>query len=237
MASAACRLDLSAVEASLLEVQAQFASLNSRIVERRDPFVDTVRQNMLAGYALVDQFAASGIDLFALKNVDRLLDINTTILCGTDPAERLESAAHITATQERFNSDGEGSAKHLLEWYSQHRHEDSYLRAAGVYIHILSKPQLFIEGNHRSGSLIMSYILMREGRPPFVLRTDNAEAYFNPSTVIRNLSKHGLKALLKMPLIRRRYADFLRSQCRRGEGLYLRKNAMQGDSHGKADAR
>jgi hypothetical protein len=42
-------------------------------------------------------------------------------------------------------------------------------RAAEVYIYILSEPQLFIAGNHRTGALVLSYILAREGRPPFVL--------------------------------------------------------------------
>lgn len=230
------RLDLQAIERSLREVQAHFNAVNARILEKRDPFLDAVRDNMVAGYALADSLATRGIDLFSLKNVGCLLDINTTVLCGNDPVLRQESAAHIAATEERFYAEGEGSIKSLLEWYGLHRHEDTFLRAAGVYIHILSKPQLFIEGNHRSGSLIMSYILMREGRSPFVLRVDNAEAYFNPSTVIRNLAKHGLKALLKTPLIRRRYADFLRSQCRRNEGLYLRGTAAKAARCSGADA-
>ena len=35
----------------------------------------------------------------------------------------------------------------------------------------------------------------RAGLPPFVLTLDNAEGYFNPSSVIRNSAKHGVKAL------------------------------------------
>ena len=74
---------------------------------------------------------------------------------------------------------------------------------------ILSKPQLFIEGNNRSGSLIVSYLLMRAGLPPFVLTLDNAEGYFNPSSVIRNSAKHGVKALYELPKIKKKYAAFL----------------------------
>ena len=68
---------------------------------------------------------------------------------------------------------------------------------------------MFIEGNHRSGSLIVSYLLMREGLPPFVLTLDNAEGYFNPSSVIRNSAKHGVKALYELPKIKKKYAAFL----------------------------
>jgi hypothetical protein len=50
----------------------------------------------------------------------------------------------------------------------------AWKRAAGVYVRTLSEPELFIEGNHRSGALVMSYILAREGYPPFVLTAENA---------------------------------------------------------------
>jgi hypothetical protein len=74
----------------------------------------------------------------------------------------------------------------VLEWHARHEGESAWSRAAGAYVRTLSKPQLFIEGNHRAGALMMSYILVREGRPPFVLSVENAGAYFDPSAVIRN---------------------------------------------------
>jgi hypothetical protein len=76
-------------------------------------------------------------------------------------------------------------------------------------VRILSKPQLFIEGNHRTGALIMSYVLLRNGRPPFVLNVDNALAYFDPSALIRNTSKLGAIALFRLPGIKKRFAQFL----------------------------
>jgi hypothetical protein len=71
---------------------------------------------------------------------------------------------------------------------------------------------LFIEGNNRSGSLIVSYLLMRAGLPPFVLTLENAGGYFNPSSVIRNSAKHGVKALYELPKIKKKYAAFLEGQ-------------------------
>lgn len=212
--SASCHLDLRAIERSLCEVQFNFALLNERIFEPRDPFIDAVRHNLLAGYALIDDYVARGIDLFSLQNVGLMLEINATVLCGTDPANRAEYAEHLAATEKRFFGSGEGSIRDLLEWYDVHRSESIWKRAAGVYIRILSKPQLFIEGNHRSGSLIVSYLLMRESLPPFVLTVDNAEGYFNPSSVIRNLPKRGIKVLFKIPGIKKRYARFLEEQAR-----------------------
>ena len=78
------------------------------------------------------------------------------------------------------------------------------------YVRMLSKPQLFIEGNHRTGALVMSSILLRDGQPPFVLSVENAAAYFEPSAVIRDIHKHSPGSLFRAPGIRRRLAALLR---------------------------
>ncbi|MBL0168277.1 MAG: hypothetical protein IPP85_14580 [Propionivibrio sp.] len=208
------RLNLPAIEHLLMQVQASFNLLSEGFIEPRDPFIDAVRRNMLAGYALVDDYLQRGIDLFSLQHVDLMLEINTTVLCGTSPERRAEYADHIAATREYFfdNEENGGGIKDLFEWYGMHRNESAWKRAAGVYVRILSKPQLFIEGNHRSGSLIVSYLLMREGFPPFVLTVDNAAGYFNPSTVMRKLPKRGVRALYQVPKIKKKYAAFLEEQ-------------------------
>ncbi|HYB42000.1 MAG TPA: hypothetical protein VEL75_09545, partial [Candidatus Methylomirabilis sp.] len=82
--------------------------------------------------------------------------------------------------------------------------------AAGAHVRILSRPQLFIEGNHRTGALVMSYILMQGGEPPFVLTVDNAAAYFDPSAAIRDADKNGPARLFRLPVIRQRLAALLR---------------------------
>lgn len=206
-------LDLAAIEASLLAVQHHFAVLNGLLEEPRDPFVDLVRNNMLEGYALVDRLARQGVDIFDLQNLDWMIEINNVVLCGSDPARRLEYIKHVQATQERFYSDSEGGGIHALyEWYQAHAEDSVWKRAAGAFVRILSKPQLFIEGNHRSASLIASLLLVREGHPPFVLTTENAAGFFNPASVVRRLPKNGMVALFRFPKIKKRYAEFLKAQ-------------------------
>lgn len=205
-------IDLRAIEQCLEDVQAHFAALNDSLDEPRDPMVDEVRNNMLEGYALVDHLVAEGVDLFDLQQIDWMIEINNVVLCGVDPAKRAEYFTHIQATRERFFDAENGGVGDLLEWYAMHKHESVWKRAAGVFVRILSKPQLFIEGNHRSASLIVSFLLVREGHPPFVLTTDNALAFFNPASVLRRLPKKGFSALVKMPKIKKRYAIFLAEQ-------------------------
>lgn len=206
------RLDLPAIEAALREVQGRFSELSMQFTEPRDPFTDEVLNNVLAGYALIDDYVANDVDLFHLQNLNLMLEINATVLCGKDPDRRIEFAQHLAATEAHFFNNVEGGIKDLFNWYCAYRSESVWKRAAGVYVRVLSKPQLFIEGNHRSGSLIVSYLLMRAGQPPFVLTLDNAKGYFNPSSVIRNSAKHGVKSLYELPKIKKKYAAFLEDQ-------------------------
>ncbi|WP_330216318.1 hypothetical protein [Pseudomonas sp. AM8] len=206
------RLDLPAIERALRQVQSHFTQLSQHFTEPRDPLTDEVLNNVLEGYALVDEYVARGVDLFDLQQLNLMLEINATVLCGRDPACRLDYAQHLAATEAHFFNNVEGGIKDLYNWYCAYHSDSVWKRAAGVYVRILSKPQLFIEGNNRSGSLIVSYLLMRAGLPPFVLTLENAEGYFNPSSVIRNSAKHGVKALYELPKIKKKYAAFLEEQ-------------------------
>ena len=193
-------------------MQAQFPRINAILQSPRDRMDDAIVENMLAGYAAVDDLIARKVDLFSVANLRQFLELNATVLCGVNPQTRLESAPHLAATDARFYEETNGGIRDIMEWYEMHAKEGTELRAAGVYIRVLSEPELFIEGNHRTGALIMSYILARDGRPPFVLTVDNAKAYFDPSTLFTNKKMKRLTLLFVMPRIKRNFAEFLHSQ-------------------------
>jgi len=44
-------------------------------------------------------------------------------------------------------------------------------------------------GNHRTGALLMSYLLVRDGDPAFVLSVETAPAYFGPSSLLSGTRK------------------------------------------------
>lgn len=211
-------LNLPAIEASLRRVQQEFDVINQRLSAQRDPMSDEVVENLLAGYGFVDDLVKSGVDVFSMGQHHHLLELNTLVLCGRNPVRRAEFALHIAATKRRFYEEREGGIEDLAEWCSRHWSESVWRLAAGVYMRILSKPQLFIEGNHRTGALIMSYVLLRKGKPPFVLSVDNTLAYFDPSTVIRNTSKLGPIALFRLPGVKKRFAQFLEAHA---DDVYL----------------
>jgi len=213
--AAPARLNLPAIAATLGRVQRDFDAVNRSLAARRDPLSDHVVSNMVAGYALVDALLADGVDLLAMGNLKRLLELNTVVLCGTSPDRQALYAAHVEATSRRFYEERDAGIEDVVEWYARHADEPVWARAAGVYIRILSKPQLFIEGNHRTGALVMSYLLVREGQPPFVLSRDNAVAYFEPSASIRDSTKTGPAAFFRQAIIRRRLTALLVRHCDR----------------------
>lgn len=170
---------------------------------------------MVAGYELVDNFISQHLDLFAMGNLRLLLEMNAVVLCGRDERRRTQAAAHLAATERRFYEQEGGGVRDIVEWYALHRTESPWRRAAGVYVRMLSEPELFIEGNHRTGALVMSYVLAREGRPPFVLTDANAQAYLDPSTLIMETRKHSLVAVFRLPKIKRYFARFLKEHADR----------------------
>jgi hypothetical protein len=78
-------------------------------------------------------------------------------------------------------------------------------------VRIVSKAQLFIEGNHRSGALVVSYLLVHEGQPPFVLAPDSAAAYFEAATAAQDVHKQSLAMVVRLRGLRGRLARVLAS--------------------------
>jgi prophage maintenance system killer protein len=209
------RLNLSEIESSLLAVQADFDQINSTLSTPRDPLSDRVIGYMMRGYEQVDRLLAEDHDLFRVGSSGCLLGLNHLVLCGAGAEQRADCRQQIQATAAHFYDHGDGGVEALINRVRILDGESVWRRAAGVYIQVLSQPQLFIEGNHRTGALIMSWMLAREGRPPFVLSVANAKAYFDPSELVKNARKRTLKMLVERPKLIRRFAELLESEADR----------------------
>ena len=221
------RLNLPAIESSLKAVQADFDRINRSLSQPRDPMTDEVRENMMSGYRYVDEALAQGTDFFRLGNSRGLLELNILVLSGKSKAKRKQFRQHIASTEQRFYGEEGGGIGDLMEWLARNQDDNIWKRAAGVYIHILSQPQLYIEGNHRTGALIMAYMLAREGKPPFVLSLENAKAYFEPSSLAQVTKKQSLSMLIRLPKLRKRLAKLLK---RSAEMRYLIQQAKMGNA-------
>ena len=100
-----------------------------------------------------------------------MLELNIITQIGSDWASKQKYREYIDKVEERFNR----YVWAVWNWYEANKDKSPWYLAAGVYARIVGSPQLFEEGNHRTGMLIASYILMREGYPPFVISEDNVE--------------------------------------------------------------
>jgi hypothetical protein len=203
------RLRLGRIEDELFDLQRHFPAINAVLNCQRDDFTDMVRQNMLAAYEFLDAIVGQGLDLFGRDGLEALLQLNHLVLLGKGYDAR-EFGRHISVTRSQFFDNFRDYVKPIRRWYRKHETENPYKVAAQVYVGVLSQPQLFQEGNHRTGSLIASGILLQNDRPPLVLTRQNAIAYFNPSSEIKFTDKRTIRGRLRLPTYQRAFREFLK---------------------------
>lgn len=210
------RLNIVAIEAALVSVQREFPRINASLTARRDPLNDEVVANMVDGYRRVDDWLAKGIDLFTMGKSVHLLELNRIVLCGDNSRPHDCSAKQLKLTEQHFYEADSGGVGALMDWLELYQHISVWRRAAGVFTRVLSQPQLYLEGNHRTGALLMGYLLAREGLPPFVLTVENARHFFEPASLIKKRKKHGLDNLLRLPKMAKHLARLLEDQADSG---------------------
>lgn len=204
------KLDLNRIEAELLEVGLRLREFDAGAGTTHDPLDGEAIANMLEGYRYIERLECDRVDLFSPGSSLHLLELNCIVLCGTQPHRRAEQAKQLAATERRFYDEPDAGIGDLVDWYRANANASVWDRAAGVYVRILATPQLYLEGNHRTGSLVMSHVLMRAGEAPFVLTSPNAVEYFALSNAIRGLRKNSIWARLQLRQTRRKLAEILR---------------------------
>jgi hypothetical protein len=202
------RLRLGRIDDELREVQSHFPAINAQLKLHRDDFTDTVRQNMVSAFEFLDALVDQNVDLSSDEGLEALLQLNHLVLLGKG-YNLGEFGRHISVTRQRFFDNFHRYIKPIRRWYRKHQTENPYKVAAQVYVGVLSQPQLYQEGNHRTGSLIASGLLLQNGRPPFVLTRQNAIAYFNPSSEIKFTDKRTINGKLRLPKYQRDFREFL----------------------------
>jgi len=151
---------------------------------------------MVEAYGYVDSLLASGQDPFAYGGSHLLLEMNHLVLCGTSPERRAEFARHVEATERRFYDDHLCGADAFYSWAATARHFAPIGYAARSFYRIVSTPQLFIEGNRRTATLLASYVLGRAGSPPFVVDPQTFQTYSSLSTASKAVDRRWLTSCL-----------------------------------------
>jgi hypothetical protein len=206
------RLQLELIDSSLRSVEMHWKEINDELelrgIGRKDtPFTAIVRMRMLSAYRYLDDLLSQQIPPFSPESIGHMLVLNHRVHYGTDQQLMSEYKSAMKATAEKFNHH----IGPLQDWYKEHhKRGDHPLKiAAEIYVSILGYPQLFIEGNHRAGSLIANWINVYNGFPPFVLSANNAIAYFAPSAEIKSFAdKSTWRGMARLPKYRKSFLIF-----------------------------
>ncbi len=206
------RLNLEVVEQSLKKVEKNWQKIDDELdrlkIGRKDtPFNSDLREKMMSAYEYLDSLLKDEVEPFSDKSFGMMLELNNLVHYGKNIKLRYGENEALQVSKEKFY-------KHigvLNRWYEKHKkREDNPLKiAAEIYVGIVGYPQLFVEGNHRTGSMISSWIDMYHGEPPFILSPDNAVAYFAPSSEIKHFSdKSTWRGRWKLPKYKKSFREF-----------------------------
>lgn len=209
-------LQLPVIAEELYRVQRVFPEINAGLHTGREDFSNTVLDNLLDAYAHLNELIAQDFSPFSPPGVSEIFTLNTLVLGGFDCDWRNSHKRFLKESRERFYV----MIQPLIKWYEKHHNDNPFKLAAGMYVGVLSHPQLFMEGNHRTGTLIASWILLKHEQPPFVLTVENAKTYFDPSAEIKFTDKRKVNGQLKLPKYRRYFRDFLEAQVKPNYLLY-----------------
>jgi hypothetical protein len=202
------RLKLETIGCTLQEVEDNWTTIESALskagVGKRDvPFNSWIRENMMSAYTYLDQLLEKGVEPFSVESLGYMLGLSSRVLYGQDQALREEYSGALEANSQKFYAQIEP----MINWYQKHKGENKLRKLAGeIYVSVLGPPQLFIEGNHRTGSLIANWINVFHGYPPFVLSPENAVAFFLPSSEIKQfVNKATWRGRNKLPKYRKSF--------------------------------
>lgn len=204
------QFNLKSIGQAISSFQKHFTAISEKLHMRREELDQEMSDRILSAYDFLNSLLAKDVDLFTPAGMHNLLELNHIVLCGTDAVTRTQYYNHLQETRSGFLK----KVRPIKEWVIKKREKnDPWKVATGYYAKSLSQPQLFIEGNHRTGNIILNYLLISKDKPPFVISEHSAVEYLNLSTMIKFSNKNSaLDSTLKFPGLRKKFHDFLKEK-------------------------
>ncbi len=202
------RLDLTQIERALHALGDAASSGRIDPDHADEPINDEVLRRMFGGYRYVDELLAGQTDIFAYGRTSHIVELNHQVLCGASPERRRQFSDHIAETERWFYDRPEGIGA-FFDWYRRSVTQAPVTLAAGVFVHTVSLPQLFIEGNGRTATLLASYVLARAGLPPLVVTPGHYPCYREAVSRCVALDRHGFASGFAIARTTRRVSAFL----------------------------
>ena len=203
------RLDLERIRAALDDFARAIPALNRELDAALAPLAPASRDALVAAYAELDRLHALGVDLLAPGESRRLLALNRIVLHGARGGASRHAATERRAASLRYYDAPRGGIGDLVAWYERRRRRPAPRLAAGLYVRLQCSPQLFVEGNHRTGMLLASHVLLRARCPPLVMTPALAAPWFALTPELQRLDRHGARLLFAGPRLTRRAAALI----------------------------
>lgn len=200
---------LDAIERSLHRFRREFPAINNDLSMRREEFTGVMVDRIIEAYDFLNSLLIKDMNLFTPVGLYALLEMNHIVLCGRDRETRLQYFQHVNETRKSFQL----RITPIKTWVIRNQDtENPYMLAAGFYSRMLARPQLFLEGNHRTGNILLNYLLISRNAFPYIIAPEHARRYLDVSGDIKFTDKeHTLDTALRMPGHRRRFQSFLQT--------------------------
>ncbi len=172
-------LDIKKIEQNYEEIAKNWGELSSKLEIQRDKFEKRMYQNLLGACDYINFLIKNDKSLSRSEN---LLELNMKVH-GID--ENPNEYKNFRYESEKKMLKSFPLIKKPLKFY----HQSPLKAATYVFSMALSQPQLFIEGNHRTSSLIVTYMLMQEKKLAFILTPENAVNFLDIAGRIKYSNK------------------------------------------------
>lgn len=209
------RFDLHAICDALCGLSRRMPQVNAQLENHHPGLDEDSVQHLLQAYALLDHFLDSGKQLLSMGQSGDLLALNHCVLFGSENADNHEFDRAFAASEEHFYGQGGAGVGELLSWYAAQHDQSVWMRAAGVFLRTLGPPQLFIEGNHRTGVLLVNFVLGMDRQPPLVIDQQFAPVWFERTEALRTRRRSFLDPSSWLQSHTAQMADMIRNQVSR----------------------
>lgn len=172
------RFDLLAISQALHGLRHEMDRINHRLEHEQVVFNKQSVNQIVQAYGMLDHYLGSGVQLLSMGQSSEVLSLNHCVLFGQENADETNYQKAYHASERHFYRVGSYGIGDMIEWYSRHQNQTAWRQAAGVYLNTIGPPQLFLEGNHRTGVLLANYVLARSNKPPLVLDGQLAPGWF-----------------------------------------------------------
>lgn len=203
------RFDLRAIASALHGLRTHMDRVN-RELDNHHPSLnrDSVNQ-IVQAYSMVDHYLAAGLPLLSLGQSREVLAINHCVLFGQENVGSLDFHKALKASERHFYGVAGSGIGDMVDWYSRRREQPVWQLAAGVYLQTVGPPQLFLEGNHRTGVILANYVLGRANQAPLVIDHSLAPAWFEMTEAIRSRRRTLLEPRFWLRSLNGELAEFI----------------------------